>query len=109
LILWCDVSYGKETEINHLEDPRVDLRIILKWTFKKWDGRYGLDWSGSGYGHVKGSSECGDDLWVPLNAGGSLLAEDLLASQEGLYSMESVSINGRSDKRVQLHSLFVHL
>jgi hypothetical protein len=24
-------------EGNHLEDPRLDARIILKWIFKKWD------------------------------------------------------------------------
>jgi hypothetical protein len=22
----------------HLGDPGVDVRIILKWTFRKWDG-----------------------------------------------------------------------
>jgi hypothetical protein len=25
-----------------LGDPGVDVRIILKWIFKKWDG--GMDW-----------------------------------------------------------------
>jgi len=28
---------------NHLEDPRVDGRIILKWIFKTWDESHGLD------------------------------------------------------------------
>jgi hypothetical protein len=27
---------------NHLGDPGVDGRIILKWILKKWDG--GMDW-----------------------------------------------------------------
>jgi hypothetical protein len=34
---------GRTEGRNHLEDPGVDGRIILKWIFKKWDGGHGLD------------------------------------------------------------------
>ena len=36
------VLMGKPEGKNHLEDPGVDARIILRWIFRKCDG--GMDW-----------------------------------------------------------------
>jgi hypothetical protein len=36
--------WGKLREEYHLEVPVVDVRIILKWIFEKWDGGGGMDW-----------------------------------------------------------------
>jgi len=33
---------GKLRERDHLQDPGIDGRIILKWIFRKWDGGHGL-------------------------------------------------------------------
>jgi len=37
---------GKRNERDHLEDPGLDGRIILRWIFRKWD--MGV-WTGSSW------------------------------------------------------------
>jgi len=35
-------SWGNLRQRDHLEDPTVDGRKILRWIFRKWDGV--IDW-----------------------------------------------------------------
>jgi len=44
--------WGNLWEGDHLEDPGVDSRIILRWIFRKWDvGAWtGLSWLRIGTG-----------------------------------------------------------
>jgi hypothetical protein len=37
-ILWRNMR-----KKDYLADPGVVRRIILRWIFRKWDGRHGLD------------------------------------------------------------------
>jgi hypothetical protein len=48
-------------ERDHLGDPGVDGRIILRWNFRKWD--VGV-WTGSSWlriGTGSGTCECGNE------------------------------------------------
>jgi len=40
---WCGNLRGKD----HLEDPGIDGRIVLRWIFRMWEVGDGLDRSGS--------------------------------------------------------------
>jgi hypothetical protein len=59
-------------ERDHLEDPGVDERIILRWIFKKWDVEA---WTGSIWlrqREVVGSCECGNEPSDSIKCGNFL-------------------------------------
>jgi hypothetical protein len=74
-------------EGEHLEDPRVDGRIILKWIYEKWDRN--MDWIDL--------AQCGErwravvnavmNLYVPFNVGNFLTSWGLLVSHESQCCM----------------------
>ena len=53
--------WGNLRDRDHLGDPGVDGRIILRWIFRKWDvGVWtGLSWLRTGT--VVGTCECGNE------------------------------------------------
>ena len=40
--------WGNLMERDHLGDPGIDWKIILRWIFRKWMRGHGLDRAGSG-------------------------------------------------------------
>ena len=38
--MYTGFRYGNQKERDHLGDPDLDGRIILRWCFRKWD----VDW-----------------------------------------------------------------
>ena len=70
--------HGNEKERDHLEDVVLDERIRLKWIWKKWVGK---TWSALEYEQVARCCQPGyGTAWI------TWLAEELLASEEGVYS-----------------------
>jgi len=52
-----------------LKDAGVAGRIILRWIYRKWDRRNGLDLSCSGQGQVVDCCKCGNDLSGSIKCG----------------------------------------
>ena len=59
-------------ERDHLGDPGVDGRIILRRIFRKCDVGYRLDRDDSGQGQVAGTYECGTEPSGFMERGGFL-------------------------------------
>jgi hypothetical protein len=75
--------WGNLMERDHLEDPDVDGRIIVRWIFRKWD--MGA-WTGSIWFRIgTGGGECSNETW------GSLKCEEFLDWQRTCWLLKKSS------------------
>ena len=61
--------WGNLRERDHWGDQDVDGRIILRWTFRKWERVVGTGWSWLRIGTGGGRFECGDELSGSIKCG----------------------------------------
>jgi hypothetical protein len=54
------VLMGKPEGRRPLRRPRHKWEDNIRMDFEEWNGRHGLDRSGSGYGQVASSCKCGN-------------------------------------------------
>jgi len=106
--------WGKLNERDHLLDPGVERKLILRPIIWKWDGAQGLVWSGSGQGRVAGSckrSNILDDLWQQWTCGfqsaGDFLACWKLVSFSRTSLLHGLSYSAIPDDLWQLWSMTV--
>jgi hypothetical protein len=62
--------WGNLMERGYWGDPDVDVRIILRWIFRKLEGVWGLDRVGSGWGQVAGTCEYGKEISASIKMRG---------------------------------------
>jgi len=110
--LYIGFWWGNLREGDHLENPGLDGRILLRWIFRKWDvgeGGGGLDWSGSEWRQVAGTCKCGKEpsdsiKWI----GGSRTHSpthqtahtDTCETYQTVYITLSLMMNPRGSKHV---------
>ena len=61
--------WGNLRERDHLGNPGVGGRIILRWILRKWDVGVGLDQAGSGKGQVADASGCSNEPSSSIKCG----------------------------------------
>jgi hypothetical protein len=64
--------WGNARESDHLEDPGIDGKIILRWIFRNWEGG-GLDWFDLAQGRDSRRTLV-NEVTVPQNAGNFLIS-----------------------------------
>ena len=103
----CRVLVGKPEGKNHLEDLAVDGRMILKWTFKKWDG--GMEWIDLAQERNRWRTVVNAvmDFSFHKIRGVSWLVEYLLPSQEGHCSMFFHDLHTHANKYTQIY-IYLH-
>ena len=95
--------WGNLKQRDHLEDPGLDGRTILRWLFSKWNVGNGLDWSGSGYGQVAGTCKYSDDYSGSIKCGNFLTScEPVSFSRRTLLRGVSKYVSKQSSRLQQV-------